>query len=36
MATQTSREAIKRRRDALQADAVEWLLNERLPQLLLS
>jgi hypothetical protein len=34
MATQTSREAIKRRRDALQADAVEWLLNERLPQLM--
>jgi hypothetical protein len=34
MATQTSREAIKRRRDALQADVVEWLLNERLPHLL--
>jgi peptide subunit release factor RF-3 len=33
MARQPDREAIKRRRDALQADAVEWLLHERLPQL---
>lgn len=34
MSQQTDRLAIKRRRDALQADAVEWLLQERLPQLL--
>ena len=33
MSKQTDRLAIKRRRDALQADAVEWLLHERLPQL---
>lgn len=32
MATQTGREAIKRRRDVLQADAVQELLEEYLPQ----
>lgn len=32
MSKQPDRLAIKRRRDALQADAVEWLLQERLPQ----
>jgi hypothetical protein len=33
MATQTEREAMKRRRDALQADAVQELLEKYLPQL---
>jgi hypothetical protein len=33
MSKQTDRLAIKRRRDSMQADAVEWLLEERLPQL---
>lgn len=34
MAQQPDRQAIKRRRDILQAEAVEWLLHERLPHLL--
>ena len=34
MANEPDREPLKRRRDALQADAVEWALNERLPHLL--
>lgn len=33
MSTQTEREAMKRRRDALQADAVQELLGKYLPQL---
>lgn len=33
MAKQANREAIKRRRDTLQAQTVEWLVRERLPQL---
>jgi hypothetical protein len=33
MSQQPDRLAIKRRRDSLQADAVQWLLDERLPQL---
>lgn len=33
MAEQPDRDPLKRRRDALQADAVAWLLQERLPQL---
>lgn len=33
MSTQTDREAMKRRRDALQADAVQALMDEYLPQL---
>ncbi|MDQ3058831.1 MAG: nucleotidyltransferase domain-containing protein [Pseudomonadota bacterium] len=33
MSTQTEREAMKRRRDALQADAVQALMEEYLPQL---
>ena len=33
MSTQTDRESIKRRRDAMQADAVEWLIQERLTQI---
>lgn len=34
MANEPDRDPLKRRRDALQADAVEWALNERLPHLL--
>ena len=34
MAKEPDRDPIKRRRDALQADAVEWVLHERLPHLL--
>ena len=34
MAKEPDRDPLKRRRDALQADAVEWVLNERLPHLL--
>lgn len=34
MANELDRDPLKRRRDALQADAVEWVLNERLPHLL--
>ena len=34
MANEPDREPLKRRRDALQADAVECALNERLPHLL--
>jgi hypothetical protein len=33
MARQNDREAIKRRRDMLQAETVEWLVQERLPHL---
>ena len=33
MSKEPDRDPLKRRRDALQADAVEWALNERLPQL---
>ncbi len=33
MSQQPDRLAIKRRRDTLQADAVQWLIDERLPQL---
>lgn len=33
MAQEPDRDPLKRRRDALQADAVEWLLQERLPHL---
>lgn len=32
MSREPDRDPLKRRRDALQADAVEWMLNERLPQ----
>lgn len=35
MSKQRDRDALKRRRDALQADAVEWALHERLPHLLI-
>jgi hypothetical protein len=35
LVTRPDRDPIKRRRDALQADAVEWVLKERLPHLLL-
>jgi hypothetical protein len=34
MAKEPDRDPLKRRRDALQADAVEWALKERLPHLL--
>lgn len=34
MAKEPDRDPLKRRRDALQADAVEWALNERMPHLL--
>ncbi|MDE2418421.1 MAG: hypothetical protein KGN32_11510 [Burkholderiales bacterium] len=34
MANEVDRDPLKRRRDELQADAVEWALTERLPQLL--
>lgn len=34
MAEEPDRDPLKRRRDALQADAVTWALNERLPHLL--
>ena len=34
MSKETDRDPLKRRRDALQADAVEWALHERLPHLL--
>lgn len=34
MSQEPDRDPLKRRRDALQADAVEWALNERLPHLL--
>ncbi|MBK7052504.1 MAG: hypothetical protein KBF98_02055 [Rhodoferax sp.] len=34
MSKEPDRDPLKRRRDALQADAVEWLLHERLPHLL--
>lgn len=34
MAKEPDRDPLKRRRDALKADAVEWVLNERLPHLL--
>lgn len=34
MAKEPDRDPLKRRRDALQADAVEWVMNERLPHLL--
>lgn len=34
MAKEPDRDPLKRRRDALQADAVEWVLHERLPHLL--
>ena len=34
MGNQSDRDPLKRRRDAMQADAVEWMLNERLPHLL--
>ena len=34
MSQQSDRDPLKRRRDALQADAVEWALHERLPHLL--
>ena len=34
MAKEPDRDPLKRRRDALQADAVEWILHERLPHLL--
>lgn len=34
MSKEPDRDPLKRRRDALQADAVEWALNERLPHLL--
>ena len=33
MSTQPEREAMKRRRDALQADAVQALMDDYLPQL---
>jgi hypothetical protein len=33
MSKEPDRDPLKRRRDALQADAVEWALNERLPHL---
>lgn len=33
MAQQPDRDSLKRRRDVLQAEAVEWLLSERLPHL---
>ena len=34
MGNQNDRDPLKRRRDVMQADAVEWMLNERLPHLL--
>ena len=34
MAKEPDRDPLKRRRDALKADAMEWVLNERLPHLL--
>jgi len=34
MSNEPDRDPLKRRRDALQADAVEWMLHERLPHLL--
>jgi hypothetical protein len=34
MCKEPDRDPLKRRRDALQADAVEWILHERLPHLL--
>jgi len=34
MSKEPDRDPVKRRRDALQADAVEWMLQERLPHLL--
>ena len=34
MSKEPDRDPLKRRRDSLQADAVEWALHERLPQLL--
>jgi hypothetical protein len=34
MSKEPDRDPLKRRRDALQADAVEWALHERLPHLL--
>ena len=34
MSKEADRDPLKRRRDALQADAVEWALHERLPHLL--
>jgi hypothetical protein len=34
LAQEPDRDPLKRRRDALQADAVTWALNERLPHLL--
>lgn len=36
MSKEPDRDPLKRRRDALQADAVEWILHERLPHLLKS
>lgn len=36
MAKEPDRDPLKRRRDALQADAVEWALHERLPHLLMN
>ena len=33
MSKESDRDPLKRRRDALQADAVEWILHERLPHL---
>jgi hypothetical protein len=33
MSNQADREAIKRRRDAMQAETLDWLIRERLPQL---
>ena len=33
MSKEPDRDPLKRRRDALQADAVEWILHERLPHL---
>lgn len=33
MSKEPDRDPLKRRRDALQADAVEWMLHERLPHL---
>ena len=34
MSKEPDRDPLKRRRDSLQADAVDWALHERLPQLL--
>ena len=34
MSEEADRDPLKRRRDKLQADAVEWALHERLPHLL--